>query len=86
MLDQNVEVVAGGDCPQDLPHVGIPKVCFNVRLIGHQPREEMIVIALVLIFRVGEPVRIVVNQPVPSSLKMKDLVDADQFLRARNWE
>ena len=33
--------------PQDLPHVGIAKVCLNVRFIGHQPGEDMIVIEMV---------------------------------------
>jgi hypothetical protein len=65
MFDQNVEVVAGGRGSQDLPHVGIAKVCLNVRFIGHQPGEDMIMIAIVLIFRVGEPVSAVVNKPGP---------------------
>ena len=54
MLDQNVEVVAGSYGPQDLPHLRIAKVSLDVRLIGNQPGEDMIVIAVVLIFGVGE--------------------------------
>ncbi len=84
MLNQDIEIVAGRDGSQDLPHVHIPKGCFNVRLIGHQIREDMIVIAVVQIFRVGESARIVMNKPVPSSLKMEELVYAYQLLRARN--
>ena len=43
-------------------------------------------IAIVQILRVGEPVRTVMNEPVPPSLKMEDLVYAYQLLRARNRE
>src|SRR2546429_7476909 len=84
MLVQNFEIVASGCGPQKPLQLAAGKGCFDKRLVGQETRKDLIVIAVVEVFRVGEHAGFPVS--VALELSMENLVHAHDLFCAGNRE